>query len=125
MSEIPAAFRTYDRMRAITAEELASIPEKDGRRANVARLYPVPLYEAQGWQPIETAPKDRQFLAYGSYLYPGDRAVTEYTMIAEFSCGDEEWPYRTHEGTHRKGFFSHWHELPPTNALRQGRKEEE
>jgi hypothetical protein len=90
-----------------------SIPEEKGGTAE----------SVVGWQPIETAPKDRQFLAYGSYLYPGDRAVTDYTMIAEFSCGDAEWPYRTHEGTHRKGFFSHWMPLPPSPTEGQTVKE--
>ncbi|MBD9455180.1 Lar family restriction alleviation protein [Rhizobium sp. RHZ02] len=66
----------------------------------------------EGWQPIETMPTDREFLAFGYYFYPGDKAPTVYTMIAEISLGDPEWPYRTHEGTHRKGFFSHWCDLP-------------
>jgi hypothetical protein len=72
-----------------------------------------------GWRDIASAPKDRPFLAYGSYLYPGDKFVTEYTMIAEFSCGDAEWPFRTHEGTHRKGFFSHWHEFPHPPSVQE------
>lgn len=77
-----------------------------------------------GWLPIETMPTDRQFLAFGYYFYPGDKAPTVYTMIAEASFGDPEWPYRTNEGTHRKGFFSHWCDLPklPVITSNEGRE---
>lgn len=40
----PAAFMAADHMRAITVEELQSIPEDNGRRANCAALYPIKLY---------------------------------------------------------------------------------
>ncbi len=71
-----------------------------------------------GWYDIASAPTDRQFLAFGHYFYPGDKNPTIYTMIAEVSFGDPEWPYRTSEGTHRRGFFSHWCDLPKLPTIR-------
>ena len=56
----------------ITAESLNRIKQEGGnhsrgsvpvhaKRSSVARF---PLYDASGWQPIETAPKDGYFLVY-------------------------------------------------------------
>lgn len=67
--------------------------------------------ERDQWQAIETAPNEGPFLAYGSYLYPGDKGVTEYTSIVERS-GDPAWPWSTPEGNAAKEAFSHWMPLP-------------
>lgn len=64
------------------------------------------------WRDISTAPDHEDFLAYGSYLYPGDKAETKYIMIAE-KTGLPDWPYETDEGQHPANFFSHWMPLPP------------
>jgi hypothetical protein len=63
------------------------------------------------WQPIETAPKRSDFLAYGSYLYPGDTEETTYIMIAALT-GVRDWPFETSEGQHPANFFTHWMPLP-------------
>lgn len=67
------------------------------------------------WQPIETAPKDGEFLAYGSYVYHGDTARTEYQNIA-WRSGNSEWPWEDNEGQHPQDFYSHWMPLPPPPA---------
>lgn len=60
------------------------------------------------WRPISEAPKDgTQFLAYGSYLYPGDTSPTEYCEVACYS-GDDEWPWEDAEGLHKDSFYSHF-----------------
>lgn len=65
------------------------------------------------WQPIETAPRDgTEFLAFGSYLYEGDKTETIYYRTACWS-GDENWPWEDEEGKHPHGFFSHWRPLTP------------
>jgi hypothetical protein len=64
-----------------------------------------------GWQDIATAPDGADFLAYGSYLYPGDNTETQYIMIAE-KTGLRDWPYETAEGQHPANFFTHWQPLP-------------
>jgi hypothetical protein len=63
------------------------------------------------WQSIETAPVNEEFLAYGSYVYPGDEHPTIYYMIASLN-GCLTWPFETAEGNHPHGFFSHWMPLP-------------
>jgi hypothetical protein len=60
------------------------------------------------WQPIETAPKDCEFLAYGWYVYPGDTARTEYWCVAEYDPAIPGYPWVDHEGAHPDLFFSHW-----------------
>ncbi len=65
--------------------------------------------KAAGWQPIETAPRDgTEFLAFGSYFYPGDKDATVYCSIV--SRNGEFW--NDWEGDHPDGFFSHWTPLP-------------
>lgn len=61
---------------------------------------------------MESAPRDKPFLAYGSYLYPGDKGVTEYTEVIEYS-GDSEWPWEGMGGKCKPEVFSHWMPLPP------------
>jgi len=73
----------------------------------------------EGWRPIETAPDHADFLAYGSYLYPGDKSETTYIMIAE-KTGLRDWPYETDEGQHPANFFSHWMPLPPAPVANGG-----
>lgn len=63
------------------------------------------------WQDIATAPVDGEFLAYGSYLYPGDKNITEYMAVAR-STGKPEWPIETHDGEALSGVFTHWQPLP-------------
>lgn len=68
--------------------------------------------DTNGWMPIETAPRDHsEFLAFGSYLYPGDRGATTYCEVASYS-GDLQWPWTDAEGMHRPEFFTHWQPLP-------------
>lgn len=68
--------------------------------------------DANGWMPIETAPRDgTPFLAYGSFLYQDDKAPTECTEIAEYS-GDPEWPWRNADSKCQPDFYSHWQPLP-------------
>ncbi|RKD69022.1 Lar family restriction alleviation protein [Rhizobium sp. WW_1] len=96
-------------------------PDAHGKAAEKwNRRAPIPeAGNGDGWNhDMDAAPKDRQFLAFGHYFYPGDKNPTIYTMIAEISLGDPEWPYRTSEGTHRRGFFSHWRPLPPPPSIR-------
>lgn len=64
-----------------------------------------------GWLEIGTAPQKGEFLAYGSYVYPGDKSATEYMVIAE-RTGLSDWPWETAEGMHPYGFLSHWTPLP-------------
>jgi hypothetical protein len=65
------------------------------------------------WQPIETAPRDgNDFLACGSYLYPGDKSVTWYMDIVGYS-GDPDWPWESDEGKCKPDSYSHWMPLPP------------
>lgn len=74
------------------------------------------------WQPIETAPRDgTEFLAYGSYLYPDDKAVTEYIEIVEWS-GHDGWPWLSGSEMHAPGVYSHWMPLPspPNHKTRSG-----
>lgn len=64
------------------------------------------------WQPIETAPRDgTRFLAYGSYLYPGDENRTDYIEVA-WATGVTRWPWGDAEGEHPEDFFTHWLPLP-------------
>jgi hypothetical protein len=68
--------------------------------------------ERADWRPIETSPRDyTDFLAYGSYLYPGDKGPTEYTEIVQYS-GDDEWPWRGRDEVSKVSIFSHWMPLP-------------
>jgi hypothetical protein len=67
------------------------------------------------WKPIETAPRDgTPFLAYGSYLYDGDRAVTEYQEIIEARtlAADDDFPWTNGSEAMRYDMFSHWQPLP-------------
>lgn len=73
--------------------------------------YPACLKEADDWRPIETAPAQGEFLAYGSYLYEGDKHPTKYMMIAERSQS-KEYPWESYEGLHSPSFFSRWRPLP-------------
>ena len=69
-----------------------------------------------GWRDISTAPRDgTEFLAYGSYVYPGDTAKTEYFSLVEYDASDPEYPWHWHdfEGYHPEGAFSHWKPLVP------------
>ena len=66
---------------------------------------------ADGWRPMETAPAQGEFLAYGSYLYEGDKHLTKYMMIAERSQS-KEYPWESCEGLHSPSFFSRWRPLP-------------
>lgn len=97
---------------------------RNGRIGNIApagTMRPeneVPVYahpprslSNEGWRPIETAPEKGPFLAYGAYLYPDDKDVTEYTSIVERS-GDPAWPWETCEGNAAKEAFTHWQPLP-------------
>jgi hypothetical protein len=63
-----------------------------------------------GWQPISTAPKDGEFLAYGCFTEQNGSKV-ETIRVAEYS-GDKKWPWETDEGLHHPDFFSHWMPLP-------------
>lgn len=71
------------------------------------------LDAADDWRPIETAPAQGEFLAYGSYLYEGDKHLTKYMMIAERSQS-KEYPWESCEGLHAPSFFSRWRPLPST-----------
>lgn len=78
------------------------------RRAEAAERA---LEEANDGRPIETAPAQGEFLAYGSYLYEGDKHPTKYMMIAERSQS-KEYPWERCEGLHSPSFFSRWRPLP-------------
>lgn len=70
------------------------------------------MSDPNGWQDIETAPRDgTEFLAYGCYIYPGDSGPTEYRKIAAYS-GNEEWPWEDDDGQSRAEVFTHWQPLP-------------
>lgn len=92
----------------------------DARAIRDALTPPLPPLETDmsEWQHIATAPKDgKRVLLYGDYVYPGDEAPTEYTMIGaweerEFTDGVRTG-WVTDEGMHTPGFFSHWQPLPP------------
>lgn len=75
---------------------------------------------ADEWQPIETAPRDvnTEFLAFGHYWYPDDKAPTTYQRIAWYS-GDENYPWEDDEGRHPPGFYSHWQPMRNPPALSQ------
>jgi hypothetical protein len=64
------------------------------------------------WQPISSAPAKDDFLAYGSYVYPGDRSPTRYYRVACRSA-NPNWPWQDEEGEHTADYFSHWMPLPP------------
>lgn len=75
---------------------------------------------ADQWQTIDSAPRDGQFLVYGSYHYPGDKNPTEYISIVERS-GDPAWPWATSEGNVAREAFTHWQPLPsPPRAKEDG-----
>lgn len=57
------------------------------------------------WQPIETAPAEGEFLAYGCFV-DQDGSKIETIRVAERS-GNADWPWETDEGQHRRDFFSH------------------
>jgi hypothetical protein len=63
----------------------------------------------QGWQPIETAPKDTRVLLWGTFW--NDRDVFQYPLIGLWSPQDEHWlipcEYRF------KVRPTHWQPLPP------------
>src|SRR5688500_16707537 len=75
-----------------TGHSISAGEWKQRKDGYVELVLPAP----DGWQDIATAPRDGEFLAYGSYMYPEDIHPTEYTMVAE-RTGDEAWPYQTDE----------------------------
>lgn len=82
------------------------IPEELNARAIGSYLERHPVRESS-WHLIETAPKDREILGFGSYLYPGDKDRTTYRMLIEWDR--DSWC--SYEGNHADGFFTHWQEL--------------
>lgn len=73
---------------------------------------------AEGWRPIETAPRDgSEFLGYHlcADAYTGD-----WYALVEYS-GDQQWPWEDQEGRHPRGFLTHWMPPPaPPTAIRTG-----
>jgi hypothetical protein len=74
------------------------------------------------WQPIETAPKDRQFIARwsGGKLFDLDRTIGDFVGIASWSK-PERWPDKPESygwrwcGDHLnfgEGLPTHWMPLP-------------
>ncbi len=77
---------------------------------SAAALAALPV--SDGWQPIETAPRDgTEFLAYGCYIYPNDDELTEYMAIAWYSY-TKDYPWEDADGRHPGEFFCHWRPLP-------------
>lgn len=66
------------------------------------------------WLPIETAPKDGEFLAFGFYFYPGDSHPTTYLSIAWRSGTGA---FEDDEGIRPEGHFSHWCPFPDVPAI--------
>lgn len=61
--------------------------------------------ERDRWLPIAGAPKDgTEIIAYGSYLYPGDRDITEYWGVISFENG--RWQGET--SSYSDGVWSHY-----------------
>ena len=61
------------------------------------------------WRDMDSAPTDgTRFLAWGSYVYPGDEFPTVYTDTVAYS-GDERYPWRTFDdGNHPSCSFTKW-----------------
>ena len=70
--------------------------------------------EAMCWRDIKDAPRDgTEFLAYGFYIYPGDKTRTEYYRVACYDNSDgDEFPWQDEECGHPDGFFTHYMPLP-------------
>lgn len=60
---------------------------------------------------MENAPREGDFLAFGSYQYPDDRERTTYMGVACWS-GHPDYPWETVDGQHKPAFFTHWMPLP-------------
>lgn len=60
------------------------------------------------WKLINEAPKDVDILAFGFYIYPGDKDPTIYYRIGSV---EGEYFY-DEEGTHPLGFVTHFQPLP-------------
>ena len=66
------------------------------------------LLAERTWRDMDSAPMDgTQFLAWGSYDYPGDISPTEYTSIVE-ARDNEEFPWRDVDGDNQPGVFTKW-----------------
>lgn len=71
------------------------------------------------WKTMDSAPKDTGlFIAYGSYLYGGDGAPTEYYDLAEWDTyeGKTGWWSVTESAIVNDGYFTHWLPLPSPPA---------
>ncbi len=67
------------------------------------------------WRTFDTAPRDdSEFLAFGSYVYPGDDSPTIYYAIVSFE-NTRRWGPRWTDGEsyYAAHQFSHWMPLIP------------
>jgi hypothetical protein len=71
-----------------------------------------------GWQPIETAPKDRPILLDLSYYYDHDETPTEVYLVGEYVESDNGYVWDTGDEVFRHGAPAAWIDIPKTEIRR-------
>jgi hypothetical protein len=72
-----------------------------------------------GWQPIETAPKDRPILLDFSYYYDTDRTPTIIYAVGEYVESDNDYVWDSGDEVHHKDAPRAWMDIPKTNIRRE------
>jgi hypothetical protein len=72
-----------------------------------------------GWQPIETAPKDRPILLDFSYYYDTDRTPTIIYAVGEYVQSDNDYVWDSGDEVHHKDAPRAWMDIPKTNIQRE------
>ncbi|PWE56737.1 hypothetical protein DEM27_10260 [Metarhizobium album] len=93
-----------DRRQELTAPQLSRIWEE---LAKVA-------VEACGWQPMDTAPKDRSILVDFSYWYPGDTSPTVNFAVATYVQRADGYAWDTGDEIFQSGAANGWIDIPAT-----------
>lgn len=99
-----------------------AIPLKAVQIARVAissyrnALHAAGLCVEQGWQPIETAPKDTDILGFWQYVYPGDEARTCGMVVISWDEETQSWTDGEEYVRAESNLYTHWRPLPAPPA---------
>lgn len=74
--------------------------------------------EMSEWQPMDTAPRDRQVLLDMSYWYPGDTDITEVFVVGQWRDDPSGYVWDCGDECFLQAAVSGWIDIPKSTALK-------